>query len=250
MILVDPRVGSKHLLDPLNLKVNCTVKGSRLHSADVCFEGNGPDGPIAIGIELKKLRDMLGSMRSERLAGDQVVKMAHDYEMCFIIIEGIWKPNSWNDDLMTMMGRVMRPLNLSAGTGTRKPITFKYGELFKHIISLSVLKNVIVLWSSGPVETVAQIAHLYAWWQRDWEAHRSTDPIKLQTEVTFTNVSLLRKMAAELPGIGWVRSKEVEKAFISVFHMVNASQEEWQKIPGIGRGTANKAWKVLREMHK
>jgi ERCC4-type nuclease len=246
-IIVDPRVGSKHMIEPLRRRVMCRVKLAKpmLNSGDVCFSGNGPTGEVMIGIEIKKLRDFLGSMRSDRMAGDQIVKMSEDYAMVFVIVEGLWKPGP-NDALMARRGKDWQPLDLAAkesGGGGG----FKYGEMFKHMVSLNLRKNVMLLVSHSEDETATQIAHLYAWFQRDWDAHNSTDPVKLQCEVTFARVSLLRKMAAELPGIGWTRSKTVERAFISVQQMVNASVEQWESLDGIGAKTARRVWSALRE---
>lgn len=245
MILVDPRIGSAHLIEPLRKRLNCKVKGQRLNGGDLCFMGNGPDGEMAIGIELKEIRDFLGSMRSGRLAGDQIVKMSQDYQMSFVIIQGLWRPGR-TGLLEVWRGGKFQTLDLAAkGSGLHK--CFHYAEPFKHLVSLSVVKNIIVLRSSNVEETIWQIIHLYEWFQKPWDHHRSTDPIKLQTEVVFHRISLLRKIASVLPGIGWTRSAAVEKAFISVFHMVNAPVESWEAIQGIGPKLARSVWTAIRE---
>jgi NAD-dependent DNA ligase len=50
--------------------------------------------------------------------------------------------------------------------------------------------------------------------------------------------TLVRRIAAELPLIGWGKSKAVEEYFPSVVQMVTASEKEWREIPGIGVGIA------------
>jgi ERCC4-type nuclease len=248
MILVDPRVGSKQFLDPIKSKVNCPVIYAKpqLNSGDFAFEGNGP-GSVSwnIGIELKVLDDMLGSMRSERYAGDQLVKMSSDYDICYLIIQGQWRPDKAGRlTKLHYHDWVVVDLAAKAGKGSK---CFMYSELDRHICSLELIKNVVVVRSSNENETAWQVVNRYNWWQKAWENHNSTDPIKLQSEVVFGKVSLLRKMASELPGIGWARSKAVEGAFINVHHMVNAPVEAWMAIEGIGETTARKVWKAVRE---
>ena len=58
-------------------------------------------------------------------------------------------------------------------------------------------------------------------------------------------VSLVRRVAKELPGIGWERSLLVEETFDSVRTMVNAPLEEWLEIEGIGKGIATKVQEEL-----
>lgn len=254
-ILVDPRAGktnrmssSEHLdklVKLLQARVTTKVKVARppLSAGDFCFLGNGPTGDVAVGVELKEVRDFLGSMRTDRLAGDQIRSMSQIYDFSYVLIYGLWKPAA-NDDMLTIQGSKWVSLSLAAKGQMNH---FKYGELFRHVLSLEILKNVMVLRAGSVEEAMAQIGHLYAWWQRDWDAHRSTDPVKLQTEVVFARISLLRKMAAELPGIGWTRSKAVESAFMSVHAMVNAPVEAWESIEGIGPTIARRVWKALRD---
>ncbi len=251
MILIDSRVGSNHLVEPLRRRLHCDIELAHLESADVAFEGFGPalaakDGGnmLRIGIELKVLGDMLGSMRSERFAGSQLVRMSEDYDISILIIQGHWQPGE-SGQLLTLTRNGWKVMDLSKGSSVSN--CFQYAELFKHVLSLSLIKGLIVLRSSTELETVWQIADTYTWFQKPWEDHQSTDAIKLQSEVTFGKISLLRKMAAEIPSIGWVRSAAVEKAFLSVSHMTNASEQTWMTIEGIGPTLARKIWIALHE---
>ena len=62
----------------------------------------------------------------------------------------------------------------------------------------------------------------------------------------MTNPSLLRRVAKELPGIGWERSLLVESHWKSIRDMVNATPEEWTQIDGIGKGISKRIDEVLR----
>lgn len=251
MILVDPRIGKKngqtsgerltHIVSTLKSRLNCPVRGAkpRLDAGDFAFEGSGPDGNITIGVEWKTVGDACTSMRSDRLAADQIKGMSDLYGMSFVIVQGIWR-HGRGGVIEVRYGKTWKPLNLATKS-------FQYSELFKFMVSLSVKKNVVVIRTTTEDETLWALSYLYQWWQTPWDKHRSTDPIKTQTELCFTRVSLLRKMAAELPGIGWTRSIAVERAFLTVHHMVNADVAQWESIDGIGSKTAQKVYQLLRE---
>lgn len=255
MILVDPRVGERNnvprserleaIIKSLRTKVRSKVKEASpmLSGGDFYFEGNGPEGPgFRVGIEWKTLSDFLGSMRSGRLS-EELKSMNRICDLSFVITQGIWRVDR-TGALVTLSGRDWRPVT----AGTKE--CFRYAEMFKHWVSMCVKKNVMVLHSANEEETMWMVAHLHDWFQVDWDEHNSTDPIKVQTEVTFTKVTLVRQLAAVLPGIGWKRSREVEKEFMHedepVVAMVTAPIERWKSIEGIGDKTARRIWKALR----
>lgn len=59
----------------------------------------------------------------------------------------------------------------------------------------------------------------------------------------FSSPSISRKALAQLPDIGWDRSKDIEEHFGSIKKWVNADEEEWLEIEGIGK----KITKAVRE---
>ena len=67
MILVDYRKGSKELIEPLQERGLPVVNGGELPT-DVVFEGKGVGGaPLLVGIEHKKVEDLMKSLRDNRL---------------------------------------------------------------------------------------------------------------------------------------------------------------------------------------
>ena len=60
-------------------------------------------------------------------------------------------------------------------------------------------------------------------------------------------MSIARKVASILPGVGVDRSSAVAEAMPTVESMVLAEVEEWEQIPGIGRITAGLVMKALHE---
>ena len=78
--------------------------------------------------------------------------------------------------------------------------------------------------------------------REDTEAHSSlkkfyTSPM---SPVLLTRPSLVRRVAKELPDIGWERSLTIEQRWSTVREMVNAPADEWIELEGIGKGIASK----------
>lgn len=251
-ILVDNRVGSSftgsgsHKFDiyqALCDRSNGNVTLGTLDSADFAWSGNGPAGEVYIGCERKALSDMLGSMRSGRYAGDQAKRMADCYDLCYLFIEGIWRPSK-NGVLEVFMGREWAPFTLAA-KGPQSEVYWQYSELDKFLCSLENKKGIIVVRSSSPTETVWQIINRYEWWNKPWEAHQSTDPIKTQADIRFANISLLRDIASRVEGIGWERSKLIEDHFDSVADFATALSSELRDA-GLGPVLAAKVYGRLR----
>ncbi len=61
--------------------------------------------------------------------------------------------------------------------------------------------------------------------------------------------SLIRKVAAELPGIGWEKSKGIAVKFGSVAAMVEASVADWETVPGIGKSLAQSSVAALHSRY-
>lgn len=248
MILVDRRAGSGEYLDILKPRMNNQVRLATLDSADFMFEGSGPEGTVSVGLELKTLSDMLASMRSGRYI-DQMRRMKMDYEYCYLLIQGSYAPSD-NGFIQTPARGGWGILNLMSrdqkhAGGSRDP--FIYSELDKFLSSLEVIENIIVRKASTKLDAAQQIVDLYTWWQKDFAAHASTKSVKLQAEnMIYKRASVLRMVAAQLPGIGWGRSKDVAKKFRTTENMALALPSEWESIGGIGKVTALRAWKSIR----
>ncbi|KKK85044.1 hypothetical protein LCGC14_2777270, partial [marine sediment metagenome] len=57
--------------------------------------------------------------------------------------------------------------------------------------------------------------------------------------------TLVRRIANELPGIGWERSVAVAAKFSSVAAMMSATQKDWTEIEGIGSKIAKEVKRAL-----
>src|SRR5215471_7722117 len=123
MILIDERVGSKELL-PYFKPFDVEAEICRLGFADAAFVGNGPDGIISIGIERKVLGDLLASMRAERLAGHQLDGLLENYQVNYLIVEGICRPGR-NGELEQIRGNDWRAIYIG-----RTPMLYREMDNF------------------------------------------------------------------------------------------------------------------------
>ena len=95
MILVDTREcekvkGSPGLYEDLK-KMNLPLRLDKLDGGDLMFLGKGPnDTEVTIGVEFKKLRDLLSSLRDQRLQGHQLIEL-QVYDFRFLLVEGAYK---------------------------------------------------------------------------------------------------------------------------------------------------------------
>lgn len=245
LIRVDNRAGSQELIVPLR-SLGLDVESVRLPYGDVSFDGQGPRGPVQIGIEYKSIRDLLTSMRDGRLPGHQLPGMAREYDIYYLLVEGLARCGDDNT-LEIRWGAGWAPLRNS-----RSGPAYLWSEFDGYLTSLESKAAVRIRRTATRTDTVAQIESLAKWWIKPWNDHRSvgtsiwyTPPERVGV-AEFGEPSLVRKIAALLPGIGWEKSRAVEMKFRSVIEMVAAEPGEWEQIPGIGPTLAHKAVDSLR----
>lgn len=244
-ILLDNRVGSKDLFPALK---KYGAKMVRLESADIMFTGNGPEGPVGIGIERKRITDLVGSMESGRLVDHQIPLLLEHYERPYILIEGLWRtnPKTGHFEYRRSATDAWRPLRF-------RERTFYGKSIHGFINTLQSLVGIPVVQCHSKTETVHWILALYDWWNKEWGKHKSHRTLQQSCKGTWqpsqfsTRPNIVRRVAACLPGIGDERSLAVSQRFQTPLEMFEATVEDWQEIAGIGKGTAEKVTKALRE---
>src|SRR6266446_2939294 len=88
MIFVDYRQGSHELVAPLQA-LGLPVEETTLEFGDVAFEGRGEGGkPVSIGIEFKKLGELVQALRTQRLQGYQLKGMRKAFDYSYLFVEG------------------------------------------------------------------------------------------------------------------------------------------------------------------
>lgn len=238
MILVDPRIGSNELLSPIR-QFGVPVQLCQLEYGDACFDGNGPKGTISVGMERKKLQDMLHSIDDSRYSAHQLPGMAKLYDKSILIVEGAWKPNV--DD-----GTLMEGFN-----GKWTPCRYRsqrtlYSKLRRYLISIS-LSGVIITYSRNLEQTAYDICEHYHYFQKRWDQHTSLQEMqKLNIPCLNGKPSLVRKWAADIDSIGVKLSQEAEELFKTPIALAESLPSQWTSIKGIGQPTAEKIVQQIR----
>ncbi len=231
MITIDSREGSALLT---NYLPHGTWSLSRLEYGDANFIGNGEGGaPVLVGIERKALGDLINSITSGRFAGHQLPGLVSSYHVVYLVVEGIWRPGP-TGILEVRKGKDWEPLD----RGRR----WMWADVEAWLTTVEQKAGVRIRKTSGPTETAAMVLALYRWWTaKDYEDHRAHLTLhKPPDSATLRKASLVRVMAAELPGIGWEKSEKVAKRFRNVVEMVNAEEHEWKEIEGVGNTIAKR----------
>lgn len=240
MIYIDDRIGSKDLY-PL-LPKNSSVL-TRLEYGDAAFLGRGVDDlPVSIGIERKRLNDLLTSMTSGRLSGHQIPGLVSSYDIVYLVVEGLWRACPNNGILEHPRARGWCAVKLGART-------FMAKEIWSYLNTLQVLAGLYV-WRSGTARATAQyLANLYHWWNsKPMDAHKShLAPHIACMSLNTKKASLVQRVAAELPGVGFGKSKQIAKRFGSLMELVMAGEEDWRGIDGIGKTLTKR---IMEDIHR
>ncbi len=223
MILVDNRAGS----DKLGLDLRAAglpIQFDRLDGGDIMFLGFGEKGECTVGVEHKTLRDLLQSLRSQRLQGHQLFEMqAYDYR--FLLIEGEYKHDT--EGYVTMRTG-FRDWRRVAGN-------FRASELDKTLLGLTLRGGIITKEVSTRRESVRWLTSLYRnFTDSAWDAHTSHTGI--HRPAGLVKPSPFRNFICGIPNVGLKTSKAIEAYFgPHPRRAVNARWEQWASIDGIGK---------------
>lgn len=249
MILVDTSVGSKEL-QPLISKLGIDCSREKLEFADAYFEGNGPEGQVRIGVERKRIQDMLDCIDDGRFTGHQRIGMSEFYRFRFVIIEGYWKPDRKTGTLLEGHAKPDGTLYWSSdrpGGGKR----VRYSKLRRYLFSMS-LAGMVVMYSRDVAQTAFDITELYHYFRKPWRDHTAmlamAEGYHLQNPwdslaslpTLAKHPTLVREWAAKLPGIGVKLSEDAERVFKTPLKLATADEMDWLKIPGVGVPMAQK----------
>ena len=224
MIIVDDRIGSADLAGPLR-KMGVAVEVTRLEFGDLTFTGRGSkDYPVQVGIELKKVPDLLQSLRDGRLTGHQLPGMMDPnkglYDYGWLLVEGTTCLDPQTGILLEC-NRYKNPLR---GKWT-------YAELQKRLLSLEQQFNVRTVWCADRTHTLRWIICLYRWWtDQAMDSHGSATATHTPRVMGWLTVSPFREAVMKWPHIGPKLSQTVEATFGTLQRAANASVDEWAAI--------------------
>lgn len=247
LLYIDPRAGS----NKLPAKFQDEYEEMFLEGGDVAFWGNGPgDEPWFIGIEYKQLDDIVACIKSGRLTGTQLPKMMKLFDLSFLLVEGIPRPDRASGQLVRYRGKAVYGMGLS----------FQAFDNFLtsvNVFSSLAGKPCIVKMASTEYETVKMIRDMYELFQKPWDSHKAMsrpdltkiqhvaydlEVLKVPTDSPEYPQYLLRKALFQIQGIGWDVAGTLAKIFRTMEGALAASQKDWEAIERVGKGLAKRAF--------
>jgi ERCC4-type nuclease len=237
MLQLDDRTGSGDLA-PLLRELGVPLEVTRLEYGDAALIGNGPEGiPFPVGVEIKKVSDVLACICDGRFAGHQLPGLVQCYQRVYLVIEGAYRADLRTGRLQWPRG----PVWADARVGNRG---FAYKDLDTWLLTLEMKAGVRVRRTYDRRETTRFLADLWNWCcGKEWEDHLSHLAFDLSSDIDsalLVRPNLVRRLAKELPGIGWKKSQAVAQYFDSSIEMVMAGEQAWRQIPGIGKELARR----------
>ena len=237
MIFLDDRQGSGELATLFQLP--CTL--CRLEYADAMFFGNGPQGGVSIGVERKKIHDLVDSISTGRLSAHQLTGLTDSYDAVYLIVEGYWRAGE-SGILETLNSRHQwAPIE----HGKRR---YMYRDIAAYLNSAMITAHAHVLRTSTPRETVLWIESIFKSWSKLWTDHtifKKFQDVPLE-RANLVPPTVTRRMLKELSKVGWEKSKDLEKVFPSMESLIWASPKDIAKVPGFGKKLAQTVYDELR----
>jgi ERCC4-type nuclease len=246
-IIIDRRTGSVELV-PLFKGLALPHTVGELAYGDFSIEGNTAKGVGLIGIERKRVTDLLQCMCDGRYVGHQLPGMLNYYDHSYLIVEGITRPAPHT-------GILQYAVEDSAGKTWWRDVTvfkrrrFMWRDFDGFITTLEHSKTKVRRTDNAQM-TVATVGSLYHWYtHKKWQEHDSLKALYSTPYAVMTledKSSIVRRIAKELGGIGVDKSLAVCMKFRTPFDMITAESTDWMSIPGIGPTIAER---VMREIH-
>lgn len=230
MLLVDRREDDfKYQI--LERKGLPTVR-TELEFGDYAFEGRGElDAPVQIGIEYKKLHELVQSMRTSRLEGHQLLGMRSGptplYDFAYLYVEGEVLYDG-RGVLLERKWRMGRPIIEPMKGGMNAY------EFLKRMEVLHLRGGLNVRFFKTRELAMDGIEVLYrVWTDKALDAH--TSHIAIYNPPTLVPVSQFRRTINTLPGLGLERSASAQRVFGNIRRAINATVHEWAALSVNGR---------------
>lgn len=238
MISIDDRVGSRELHPHIPRPTPTTL--TRLQYADVCWLGEGDGGqPVSVGVERKRIGDLVNSIDSGRLSGGQLHGLLCAYDYVYVLVEGLWRPSPETGVLQVSRKRGWQDLEY----GNQR---WMARRIHNYLATLELVCGVRV-WRTATIEESGRwLGDCYHWWQKAWVEHRAhlqwhTPHWYSQPRgclVRLQKPSLVERVAREITGMGQRRAEALGRKYGSVLELVMAGEGELREVEGVGKKLA------------
>lgn len=245
---------------------------------DFVFGGNGPDGPVMCGIELKKLGDYVtstfgSSPEGSRLDTFQIPNMQERYQYVYLIIEGAFLPvdSRQGPGSPHILGSLSeyRPVYSAGETLYRRapfsmgmhggaPRTLAFLRMLGKLHSMMIGQDVRFLWAFDAQATASLVFQVWSFWQKPWmdhEFHVQGRRFKGSGKTPKAGLSASRHargrqevytyLTACVSGIGAIKATVVAGNVPNMDELVRLDVAGLRKA-GLGEKDAMKVWSSLR----
>ena len=204
------------------------------------------DGKL-VACERKKIGDMVSCAQTGRFLQQMIVCHEYQVEYLVLILEGRYRRHP-DDGLLEVPVWGINPRTMKRAE-VWQPVrpTMMFSRFDQYLTELARDVGIIIKHTEDVHGTADVIQALYTNFQTPQNEHQSLKSIYKppMPTVALIRPSLVRRVACELDGIGWERSKVVAGHFPSIKAMVDADVKEWASLDGIGKKTAEKVVKAL-----
>lgn len=245
-LVVDPRAGSKTLIKPLRkLAVRVTVE--TLDYGDVAFWGNGPDGPVQVGIEHKRVEDVLDCIKSGRFASHQLPGLIDNYGVVVLLVQGRFRASADNLLMIEKQPAFRGGAKFWARPHAPRNRPWTYTALSHWLHSIQFQGGIHVAQVEDTAASAMYIRALYSWWTtKEWSEHSTLKVFNESGAVSMTKPTVAATVAKAVRGIGWDKAHAVGRHFGTPEKLTAACVNDWLKIPGIGRELARRAVRAMQ----
>lgn len=236
--MIDDRAGSKELVEWLPPETSLC----RLDFGDALIVGNGPTGPVTVGVEVKSIHDLMSSMNTGRLAAHQLPGLLDAYDVTWLLCYGPYRSGK-GGALEILSGKGWKGFRVG-----KNLVPYGYLEQFLFDVQATGCRFKHVY---DAEEAARWLACLHRWFSKPWEAHKGLKQFDNSKDRSLlpglsSEQDLIARVAKELPGIGFDRAQTVAGHFGSVTDMVLAEVPDWVQIPGIGKVIAKAVVNAVR----
>lgn len=247
-LLVDPREGSKQYADLLSSR-GLPARLSPMTYGDVSWIGNGPDKSVlAVGVEIKTLRDLMKCIQDKRFAGAQLEGLQECYHIRYLLTVGSWRSGKSGE---LEVPRSQGWVNTQQAFGMRR--VWMYREVQQWIASMTFPGGMHWLRACSESEAAAMLHAEYTWWtSKEYDEHKahlaSYESGLVQRKARFTKALLVERVVRLLPGLGEEKAMELARRIAprTVEKLLEWTVKDWQGVAGIGETLAKRAWRALR----
>lgn len=204
---------------------------------DIAWVGNGPDSkPLQVGVEYKQIEDVLACIDDGRFGGHQAIGMVKHFDRRYLLVEGRIRTDRNTGILQKQKGDRWQDIS-KGGKG------IMYRDLEHWYGTMEEQGQFRVKDTYDPYESARWVVAKHSWWTaKEWDDHTGLKQFYVPPPPTvgLERPSLIRRIAKELYKIGWEKSLAVETRFKSVREMVNANEQTWKEVDGIGKELARR----------